>query len=582
MSSKGVNYLLSFIPGSTNPELLERTLTGRKDLVDNLEELVLDSIKSGNKHQRLIIGPRGSGKTHVLRVLHDRLNKRADLKDKLEIAYLIEEEYGVATFLDWIIRILRSFIRWSPEKASYLEGEIEKLKDTPPADREKIASHVLLNYFQGKTLLIIVENLDSIFNEKQGFGKEGQAKFRDLIQQNSSITIMASSQALFQDIESEDKPFHNFFKISHMRKLTLEEAMGFLKSIAEVDGNTDLSNFLENGDGKSRISAIYDLIGGNHRLLVTFYKFLKTDYIGKLSESFMKTVNDLIPFYQNMMDLLASQQQKIVQYLCQVREASTGKDIARNCFIDPNTLSKQMSNLVRLKYVEAYSGGRETYYELSEPLLRICYEVKENRGGPIKLFIDFLGNLYSFEEIKKKYMYSRKHPNIEPSLISSGSGQDILSLTEASTYYFPGKFEQFKILEIAKNNDLIIQSFEEELTTLFIHGSHQNISLYLKEVLELIGTYKCSDQFFKAVPQSLFEILVQHEKIDTQRFEFIQAILTEMFKENESMIMPLKFLDIGIRHLKKKERNVLFHFTKEERNTFKKFVLEKINPSPGK
>jgi len=55
-----------------------------------------------------------------------------------------------------------------------------------------------------------------------------------------------------------------------------------------------------------------------------------------------------------------------------------------------------------------------------------------------------------------------------------------------------------------------------------------------------------------------------------------------MFKENESMIMPLKFLDIGIRHLKKKERNVLFHFTKEERNTFKKFVLEKINPSPGK
>ena len=221
---KGINYLQTFNPVESKPELLEHTLVGRKDLVERLEELVIESSESGNKLQRLIIGPRGSGKTHVLKVLHDRIFNNAKLENKLIIAYLCEDEYGVATFLDWIIRILRSFIRWNPEKSAYLEGEIEKLKKVPQEDQEKIAVNILLNHVRDKTILIVVENIGNILHEKKGFGKVGQQKFRDLIQQYPCFTIMASNQALFEDIQKEDMPFHNFFKIVHLRKLSLEEA----------------------------------------------------------------------------------------------------------------------------------------------------------------------------------------------------------------------------------------------------------------------------------------------------------------------------------------------------------------------
>ena len=401
----GLNYLQTFNPVESKPELLEHTLIGRKDLVDRLEELVIESTQSGNKLQRLIIGPRGSGKTHVLKVLHNRIFNRRDLVDNLVIAYLCEDEYGVATFLDWIIRILRSFIRWDPEKAAYLKNEIEKLKKVPKGEWEKTATNILLNYIKGKTLIIIVENIGNIFHKKRGFGKKGQQKFRDLIQQHPFFTIMASNQALFEDIQKEDMPFHNFFKIIHLKKLSLEETFFFLKTIAEWDKNTKLLAFLDTHEGRGRINAIYDLIGGNHRLLVTFYHFLKTDFINKLSELFMKTINDLTPYYQSLMDSLTAQQQKIVQFLCQVRTPTNVKNISDNCFSTQGTISKQMINLIRLQYVDAIPSGRETFYELSEPLLRICYEVKENRGRHIKLFIDFLGNLYSVDEIKRKYMH---------------------------------------------------------------------------------------------------------------------------------------------------------------------------------
>ena len=57
----GLNYLQTFNPIESKPELLEYTLIGRKDTVYRLEEVVIESAHSGNKYQHLIIGPRGSG-----------------------------------------------------------------------------------------------------------------------------------------------------------------------------------------------------------------------------------------------------------------------------------------------------------------------------------------------------------------------------------------------------------------------------------------------------------------------------------------------------------------------------------------
>ncbi len=53
-------------------------------------------------------------------------------------------------------------------------------------------------------------------------------------------------------------------------------------------------------------------------------------------------------------------------------------------------------------------------------------------------------------------------------------------------------------------------------------------------------------------------------------------MLTEKFKDDEEMIVPLKYLDMGIMHLKKNEKNVLYKLTKEERAAFKRFALDKI------
>jgi len=401
--SKSIRTLQSFSPGWSDQEILEKTLVGRRDLVDRLEELAIDGAGGPNKHQRLIIGFRGSGKTHVLRVIHNRLWSDEELKKRLLIIYLLEDELGVASFLDFVVRLLRAILRWYPAQKEIAQG-LEEIYDLPPDRQETRAVQLLLRASGTRDILIIMENLGITFDNVKGFGLEGQQALRDLVQHHPRFMIFASSQALAESIKDANAPFYGFFKIIHLRRLTLDEAMAFLMAMASAYGNQDVVSFLNTPQGRGRMRAIYEFTGGNHRLLVVFYEFLTSDSVAKLSDLFIQALDPLKPFYQEQMRSLSAQQQKIIQFLSLQRSPCTVKEIARACLAAPNTVSSQLKDLLDKNFVDRIGQGRESYYEIAEALFRICHEAElEQEGAPVRLFVDFLGNLYTGKELQLRY-----------------------------------------------------------------------------------------------------------------------------------------------------------------------------------
>jgi tetratricopeptide (TPR) repeat protein len=163
-------------------------------------------------------------------------------------------------------------------------------------------------------------------------------------------------------------------------------------------------SFLNTPQGRGRMRAIYEFTGGNHRLLVVFYEFLTSDSVAKLSYLFIQALDPLKPFYQEQMRSLSAQQQKIIQFLSLQRRPCTVKEIARACLAAPNTISSQLKDLLDKNFVDRIGQGRESYYEIAEALFRICYEAElEHEGAPVRLFVDFLGNLYAGEELRFRY-----------------------------------------------------------------------------------------------------------------------------------------------------------------------------------
>ncbi len=397
--STGTRKLHSFAPGWSDPELLERTLVGRKKLVDRLEELAIDGAEGHNRHQQLIIGPRGSGKTHVIKVLHDRIWKNESIRKKLLVAYLIEDELGIASFLDFIVRVLKAVERWHPEMESLSKG-IAHLYELSPDQMEEHAVDLLLKEAGERIILILAENLGVLFDDKQGFGLQGQKRLRDFVQQHPMIMIFATAQSLIGGVQKHKAPFFGFFSISHLQSLSLEKAGDFLSAMAEAYGKKDLMRFLKTPEGKGRIRAIFRFTGGNHRLLVTFFDFLTAESVTRLSEQFIEGLNPLRAYYQEQMRSLTAQQQKIVQYLSMEREPRIVKDIAKYCLASHNTVSKQLKELLDRRFVSRIPKGRLSYYEMAETLFRIIYEADlEQEGAPVRLFVDFLSNFYTAKEL---------------------------------------------------------------------------------------------------------------------------------------------------------------------------------------
>ncbi len=245
----------------------------------------------------------------------------------------------------------------------------------------------------------MVENLDELF---AGLGDEGQKRLRSYLQENAFGTILAASQSLFSGVSLQTSPFYGFFRIIHLEDLTLDEATQLLTKIAQFKGDRKLASFIQTPTGRARIRAVRHLAGGNHRVYVIFSQFLTRESLDKLVEPFMRMLDDLTPYYHARMQWLSPQQRKIVEFLCERRGAVTVKDIAQRSFMSHQTASSQLKTLREMGYVQAESVGRESFYELREPLMRLSIEVKKHRDRPIQLFVDFLRLWHSPTELQQR------------------------------------------------------------------------------------------------------------------------------------------------------------------------------------
>ncbi len=393
------SVLLSrFTPSLLAPEILERLFVQRFELADRVCSGIRDSANTQNKHYYLITGPRGIGKTHFVSLVYHRLALDPSLSDVLRIAWLREEEWGVASYLDFLLVVLRALPKIGTDaKTAHRYQQLLKIRDAESARAE--AQQLLIDAVGESTLLIIAENVDEIFS---GLGEEGQQALRGLIQTHPRFTLLVTAQGLSESITSRDRPFYGFFDVTQLNELTFENAVQLITRVASASGDNELARLLASPLGRARIRAVHHLAAGNPRVYVIFSQFIRVQNLDELVQPLLETLDDLTPYYQARMSHLSPQQRKLVQYLAERRGAVPVHEIAEANFIAQNTTSSQLRKLDQLGYVRSRQHGRSSYYELREPLLRLTLEVKKHRGAPVQLIVHFLRLWYSQSELEAR------------------------------------------------------------------------------------------------------------------------------------------------------------------------------------
>ena len=395
----GSPHGLRYSPGNMDRQSLEALFVGRDDLMEDVLSRVTKSVLGTGKHYVLLVGPRGSGKTHLLALARHRLIDRLrtdDAHERVAVALLKEEEWGVASFLDFVVRILRALADQAPE----LEAEIATVCDMfakDPAEAEAIALARLQQHIRGKTLLLICENLADLF---AGLGEEGQKRWRSTIQEDGNWTIVASTPSLFSAVTSQDSPFYGFFTIRALDKIDFDASLDLLVKKAVRERKDDLAGTLRTPFGRACARAIHHLAAGNHRTYMVLFDYLDNKTLDDLVQPFTRMVDDLTPYYQDRMRQLPPAKRKIIEFLCLEGRPKTIKDISTPCLMSQQTAAKQIGELDAAGLVSRTRIGRNTYCEISEPLMRICFEIKGDKAEYFRLFVEFLCYWFAKHELE--------------------------------------------------------------------------------------------------------------------------------------------------------------------------------------
>ncbi len=403
-----------FTPSRTAPEDLEAILVQRHALLADAVERVRESALTAHKHHLLFVGPRGCGKTHLITLIVSRIGADAEASERLRLAWLNEDE-TCTSLLELLIKVHTALEKRYP--GEFRAEDLSEAYELKPSDALDVVAKHLLASLDSKTLIVVTENLDALF---ESMGQKGQKQLRAFIQEHPQLSLVATAQRLVEDLSNRASPFFGFFQTEHLKPLTVEQAATLLQNIARHHGKTEVGEFLATGRGRSRVRALHHLSGGNHRIYIVLSQFITRESMDALIGPFLKMVDELTPYYQERLRWLPPLQRKIVELLCACEGTVPVKEIAKRLFATPQTISSQLQDLREKGYVESSQRGRESLYEISEPLMRICVEVKENLSTqPLRLLVDFLRVWYDDEELEGKLGLCRQESPSRPYLAAA-------------------------------------------------------------------------------------------------------------------------------------------------------------------
>jgi tetratricopeptide (TPR) repeat protein len=385
--------LLKHSPSAQDPAVLEEITVQREPLVASLVEAALD-LESGPRHQ-LLVGSRGIGKTHILTLLAGRLRAEEN-HGPLMVAWLFEDPWAIRSYEKFLSEILARLgsdledpalvesakeIR-TGEEAAALRGE-QLLRDTVADGR----------------LILLVENLDEIFRR---IGPAGQARFRAFAEDWRQMLIVATSPQLFEGVQLHESPFYGFFAVTHLEELSLASARELMRRIAELRGDAKLAEFLRTDTATRRLAAIEALAGGHPRVWLLLSGCVSIEAIDELVPLFLEALDDLTPYYQARLRELSDQQQEMVVLLGEAGGALNNRELAERSGLPQNQVATLVRQLDDRSYIRRASIPKEiaegdermSYWELREPLMRLCLDVKQSRGEPLRMVVEFLRAWY--------------------------------------------------------------------------------------------------------------------------------------------------------------------------------------------
>ncbi len=577
----------AYTPSNTDREVLKRIFVQRERLLDKIVERLARSMLTDDKHHVLLVGPRGSGKTHLVTLVEYELRGREELSDAMRVAWLGEDDTFTG-LIDLALGLADQLATEYPD-----EFDTDYRASVRGLDADDAAESILKSIVArlGKrSILLIMENLDGVFD---GLGDMGRKKWRAFLQEHPRIATLATSQRLFPGIAGRDEAFFGFFDIKHLRPLSVDDARELIRKISLEQGNQALANYLTSAEGRYRVRALHHLAGGNHRIYVLLAEFLTKESLDDLVAAFEGLAEDLTPYFQERVRSLPPQQARIVQCLCNISGAMTVKRIAEETFIAEGNCSKQLGNLKQKGYVQSQKRGKESFYEMAEPLMRLCLEVKNQRGRPLRLVAKFLRAWFPKSYLETPVLASgapsrgdayraaalETDTSIESFLRASLNEEIALFALPDTMVAGASRDQVIAALETAfRTGDREVEAYggnARDLLTMVLRRGHQEWEDYVTALVPLYVNHRVAAKLGQGVTHTI--ALLAAEGYSESQLDLWNEAWQRSGQGCEELEIPLQSLDAAVEAIKAGNDRPLFRLPLEIRELVRPLLAQSLS-----
>ena len=373
-------------PGFLTEDDLVNSFCVRTGEFESIVEALSENDGNASSHT-IVIGPRGSGKTHLLLRVAIEMRREERIQGYFPIVFA-EETYEVSTCGEFWLECLGRLAEQAPHgdrpnlRLTY--EELSKVVDDGILEARCLG--VLMDYADrhDRRLALVVENLNMLLPDMSD--PNDAWKLRKTFQTEPRITVLGSATSRFDEIDHPDQPLYDIFRAITLRTLDRDEC-GVLWSTVSGQPN-------ESGT----VRPLQILTGGNPRMIAVVAGFRTTNSFNELMNNLLELIDDHTEYFKSHLDSLPSQERRVYLALARLWKPATTREIAEQARMDTNKCSAFLRRLVE-RGVVAFEGGapRRRQYYLTERLYNIYYLLRRpsGEGQAVRALIQFMSSCYS-------------------------------------------------------------------------------------------------------------------------------------------------------------------------------------------
>ena len=373
---------MKYNPGILGDEEIIRTFVVRKVELDLLLESLRSSGGSSNQHV-LLVGPRGIGKTTLVRRVAAEVRRQASLSASWYPLAFGEEAYQVSTAGEfWLEAIFHLSELTQDDSWKRTYEELRGEKDDVRLRERALGQLMDFADQQGKRILLIVENFGMLSEQ---LTENADWELRHTLQNEPRLMLLATAVSRFEAIANVGKAWFDLFAIHELEPLGQEQCVELWRSVSGCALDA----------GRSR--AVRILTGGNPRLLMILAEFALKKSFRELTEQLVQLIDTHTEYFKNHLESLGVLERKVFVVVLESWNPITARDVAQAARMGTNKASALLQRLAARGAVEAVpQNGRRKLYQAAERLYNVYYLMRR-RGHPssrVKLFVAFMVHFY--------------------------------------------------------------------------------------------------------------------------------------------------------------------------------------------